>query len=47
MDPANADKPVKFPMHFDTTWILSGFERNILYVAELDASNMPLVLDGP
>jgi cytochrome c len=45
-DPANGNKPVKFPMHFDNTWILSGFDANMLYVAKLDTSNNGLKVSG-
>jgi cytochrome c len=45
-DPANGNLPVKFPIHFDNTWILSGFEANKLWVAKLDTSNNGLKISG-
>lgn len=45
-DPANDNKPVKFPMHFDNTWILSGFNVNMFYVAKLDTSGNGLKISG-
>lgn len=45
-DPSNGNKPVKFPMHFDNTWILSGFDANLLWVAKLDTSNNGLKVSG-
>jgi glucose/arabinose dehydrogenase len=45
-DPSNDNKPVKFPMHFDNTWILSGFDANMLWVAKLDTSNNDLKVSG-
>lgn len=45
-DAATPTKPVKFPMHFDNTWLLSGFEANMIYVAKLDTSNNGLKVSG-
>lgn len=45
-DPAHENKVVKFPKHFDDTWILAGFDVSRMYVAKLDTGNNGLKVSG-
>jgi hypothetical protein len=45
-DPANDNKPVKFPVHFDNSWILGSFGTNNIWVVKLDTSNNSLKMSG-